>query len=98
MYILLSIAIILALYALVVAREAHKQLEIHKKLAQLAESIMWNKLLENEIISQEDYEDALERFQRNVQAALTSDEKKLAQIKAIGALLERQAKEGKDDN
>ena len=88
MEILLFVSIILALYALVVARAAHKRIEKNIILSQLAESVMWNTLLETGVVSQANYDEALERFKRNVGPALTSEKKKLAQINALRGLLE----------
>jgi hypothetical protein len=67
--------------------QTHVRIETHDKLSQLAESIMWNTLLENKVISQETYDEALDRFNRNRPSALSSEKQKQAQIKALKVLL-----------
>lgn len=69
MEILLGLSMMIGLYALVVARNAHKRLERHKKLSVLAESVLWDTLLEKEVIDRATYQDALDRFHRDVDSA-----------------------------
>lgn len=87
---ILIIIIVIGLISL--ASWVHKinaKFESHNKLSQLAESVLWNTLLEQRIITEEVYNDALDRFKRNIPSALTSDKKKQAQIDALRALLRK---------
>lgn len=71
------------------------RLESHRKLSELAESVLWNTLLEQGVISEEVYQDALDRFRRNIPSTLSSDNKKRAQIEALRGLLEDEKSEKK---
>jgi len=82
-----AIIIIILIGIICWVRHIQKKLETHDKLSQLAESIMWNTLLENKVINQGTYDEALERFNKNVHSALSTGKQKQAQVRALEALL-----------
>ncbi len=84
------VAIILLVGLSVWVHRLQNDLWRHKKLSELAESVLWNTLIETNVISQDTYRQANDRFIMNVPAALTSDKKKLAQLSALRNLLKRE--------
>ena len=84
------VAIILLVGLSIWIRRLQNDLWRHKKLSELAESVLWNTLMETNVVSQDAYDQAQDRFMRNVPAALTSDKKKLAKLKALRNLLKKE--------
>ena len=84
------VAIILLVGLSIWIRRLQNDLWRHKKLSELAESVLWNTLMETNVVSQDAYDQAQDRFMRNVPAALTSDKKKLAKLKALRNLFKKE--------
>ena len=59
MEILFVIVVLIAVYALIVARYAHKRLDKHQKIASLEAEAIWETLMSKELIDKSDFEFAM---------------------------------------